>query len=87
MKIPFIGKAKEASELYKDSITVSLTPLGKQKAEGFALEGPRYDVLSCLLENGALSIGEIAKVTNFSANKVRDVLKSLIKSGYAKKIS
>lgn len=81
------GKPKETFVTTTDSkkdASVSLTPIGKQKAEQFALEGPKFDVVATLLEGGTQSIGEISSKVGMSANKVREVCKSLARNGYVK---
>jgi len=87
MNFSIFGKQKETFVTPTDSkkdTSVSLTPLGKQKAEQFALEGPKFDIVATVLEGGTQSIGEIATKTGMSANKVREVCKSLARNGYVK---
>lgn len=59
--------------------TFGLTPLGKTKAEQFSLQGPRFDVLSHLDENGPSSVAEIAEEQKMSTKKVKAIIKLLIK--------
>lgn len=63
-----------------------LTPLGKTKAEEFALSGPKWEALAILNENGPSSVGEVAEELKCSPEKVRAILRSLIKSGYIRRI-
>lgn len=90
MRFPIFSKPKNPEgsvmpkvESKKDT-SVTLTPLGKTKAEQFSLEGPRFDILASLLEDGTQSIGEISAKTGHSANKVKEVCRSLATSGYIK---
>jgi len=83
----FISDLKDSYDSYRDSQAVALTQQGKQKAESFTVESPRYEILAALLENGTMSIAELAKDTNFSVSKARDICRSLLKSGYIKKVS
>ena len=83
MKLPIFGKDLHlVSE--KLDLTVSLTPLGKQKAEKFSLEGPKFDVLASLLEEGTMTLSELSSKTGMSVNKLKEVCKSLAASGYIK---
>lgn len=63
-----------------------LTPLGKQKAEAFAHEGPRFDILQAFSEGGPSSLGELAEAAHMSPNKVRHIVRSMIRNGYVKKM-
>lgn len=68
----------------KSDITITLTPIGKEKAEKFSLSGPKFEVLASLLEEGTMTLAEIAEKTRMNAYKVREVSKSLAASGYIK---
>ena len=87
MRFPIFGKQKDTlvapTEDKKDT-SVALTPLGKQKAEQFSLEGPKFDVMATILESGTQPIGEISSKVGMSANKVKEVCKSLARNGYVK---
>jgi len=67
--------------------TYGLTPLGKTKAEEFSLTGSKWQVLACLSENGASSVSEIADELKTSPEKIKSILKGLIRSGYVKSVS
>ena len=85
MGFPIFGK-KDTSTLAdgKKDTSITLTPVGRQKAEQLSLEGPKFDVIATLHEDGTQSIGEIASKTGMQANKVKEVCKSLARSGYVK---
>lgn len=87
MNFPIFGKKKETLVVptdHKKDVSVSLTPIGKQKAEQLSLEGPKFDIIATLHEDGTMSIGEISSRTGMQANKVKEVCKSLARSGYVK---
>jgi len=66
--------------------TYALTPLGKKKAEEFAATGPLWDVLAYLDENHESTISDIAEGTPHKEDRVKEVLKRLISSGYVKRV-
>ena len=67
--------------------TYGLTSLGKEKAEKFSLFGPQGNVLSVLEENGPSSVSEIAEETRMSTDKVKSILKNLMRSGYIRRVT
>lgn len=81
------------SQFFKKKTTVGthhtygLTTLGKTKAEEFSLSGPKWEVLACLSENGPSSITEISTEINTSPDKVKAMLKGLIRNGYIRQVS
>jgi DNA-binding MarR family transcriptional regulator len=66
--------------------TYALTPLGKTKAEEFAATGPAWDVLAYLDENHQSTIADISEGTRHKEDRVKEVLKRLISSGYVKRV-
>lgn len=64
-----------------------VTQLGKQKAEEFALSGPRFDVLAHLAEHSPCSVSEIEKECHMSKDKVESILRSLMNDGYVQPVS
>ena len=68
-------------------VSVSLTQLGRKQAESFVLNGPKLEVVSSLLERGSMTVNEIAEATGMGTSKAREVTKTLMRSGYVKKIS
>lgn len=80
--IPVIGLMLDR----KSDISVALTPIGKKKAEAFALTGPTADVLASLAEKGAMTLKEVSDVTDIDVARVRNIVISLIRSGYVKKL-
>lgn len=68
----------------KQGTVFMLTPLGKQKADSFGLDGLKYDVLSTLAEGGPSTIAEVSNETGIGDKKTKDILKALVRSGYVK---
>ena len=66
--------------------TYQLTQLGKTKAEEFSLSGPMWSVLAYLDENNQSTIRDISEGTHFKEDKVKEILKRLIDSGYARRV-
>lgn len=64
-----------------------LTALGKTKAEKFGVEGPSWDVLAYLDENGQSTLRDISEGAHLSEEKSRNILKRLISSGYVTSVS
>ena len=58
------------------------TPLGKQKAEEFALSGPRLRVLQHIAENAPCSVNELVRECSMNDEKIQLILRSLISDGY-----
>lgn len=83
-QLPF--QREHMSRLIKSELTVALTPLGKQKADAFSGEGPKFDILATLNESGPSSISELAQETGMSPVKVKHVLKELAKAGYVRRV-
>ena len=63
-------------------MSYNVTVLGKQKAERFDLEGPRWQVLAYLSEQGPAGVPELVRETNLSEDKVKLILKGLMESGF-----
>ena len=83
LNLPFIGSRHEPVGA---NATVGLTGLGKTKAEQFSTQGPKFDVIGYLDENGPSSLSEIAEGTRMSINKVKRIAQSLKASGYVQKV-
>lgn len=77
----YLGFPSKGSKVGKHT-SYGVTPLGKQKAEEFALSGPRLTVLQHIAENAPCSPTEIVRECNMSDEKVRHILRSLINEGY-----
>ena len=67
--------------------TYGLTSLGKQKAEQFSVYGAQGNVMSVLEESGPSSVSEIAEETHMSTDKVKSILKNLMRSGYIRRVT
>ncbi|KKN41647.1 hypothetical protein LCGC14_0721220 [marine sediment metagenome] len=65
------------------NVTVGLTPLGKTKAEKFEAEGPKFDVLTVLSEQGPSTVSDISQQTGMPSNKVEAIVRTLIHSSLA----
>lgn len=84
MKLTQFFKRKEPVGVHH---TYGLTQLGKTKAEEFAMSGPKWEVAAMLNENGPSSVSEIAEEAKTSTGKVKAILRTLIKSGYARRVN
>jgi len=67
--------------------TYALTPMGKIKAEEFGLNGPSWDVLAYLDENHQSTVAEISEGTHHKEDRVKEVVRRLIASGYVKRVT
>lgn len=66
---------------------ITLTPLGKQVAEGTQGSGPEYAVLSLLYEsNGPVDIEEVMDETKTDDEKALMIVNRLISKGYVKEL-
>jgi len=68
----------------KQGTVLVLTPLGKRKADSFGMDGVKFDVLSTMAEQGPSTIADIANETGLPDKKVQAILKTLVRSGYAR---
>jgi len=59
-----------------------LTELGKQKAETFGLEGPTWQVLGYLNDNGPSTLTDICEGLHLKSDRARELLNRLINSRY-----
>ena len=78
------GRSKER---VSEQVVVTLTPLGKEKAEKFDLPGIKWHVLTILSESGACTIREIADEARINPQKAKAIVKGLIANGYVRKAS
>ena len=63
-----------------------LTPLGKTKVDELSVDGPPWQVMSYLDENGPSSLSEIGSGVHIGDDKVKSVTNKLIRSGYIRKV-
>ena len=63
-------------------LSYGVTPLRKQKAQEFALSGPRLTVLQHIAENAPCSVSELVRECGMSEEKIKLILKSLMSDGY-----
>ena len=64
-----------------------VTPLGKKKAEEFALSGPRWKVLAYIAEEGPCSVSEVEKEAGMGTDKAKLILRGLLNDGYIQAVS
>ena len=71
----------KSSKRVSHNMTVSITSLGKQKAENFDAEGSKGEILAYISESGPASIGEISENTHIRPGKVETIVRVLLKRG------
>lgn len=81
-QLPFLGRRQ-----VMPNKPIAITELGKKKQEEMMVEGPKYDILTKLNENGPSSVNELAQETQHSPSRVRDIVKELIRNGYASPVN
>lgn len=81
----FFGKKKKTA--VKTHSSYNLSPLGKTKAEEYAVSGPKGNVMVAINEIGPASVKEICEETKYNPEKVKAILRELIRSGYVRKAS
>ena len=64
--------------------TWSVTQVGKAKADNFAGNGVRWEVVAHLAESGPSSVNEIANELGENPRRIEQVLKNLSGLGYVK---
>lgn len=87
IKLPFNlphFKKKRVTSAIKQGTVFVLTPLGKQKANSFRLDGSKFDVLCELAESGPSTIAEISNETGISDQHTKVIINSLVRAGYAR---
>lgn len=67
--------------------TFGLTSLGKEKAEKFTSTNADSMILNHLNENGVSTISEISQDLRTSPQKVKMVVRSLMRRGYVRKVN
>lgn len=80
--IPYVSDARRNVDRIRGKASISITQLGKQKAEAFAGSGPSFDVLATLHEKGPCSFGELVRQTGFDESKVKHIVMDLRSEGY-----
>ena len=67
--------------------SLTLTVIGKEKAEAMQLKSPYFEILTNLLEaGGTANIAELSERIGWPATKIEGVSQSLIRSGYVKSV-
>lgn len=80
----FRFKGRHVPSAIKSGTVFVLTPLGKQKADNFSMDGVKFDVLAIMAESGPCTITEIANDTGESDQKTKAIMKALVRSGYVR---
>jgi len=84
-KLPhFRFKRRGVPTAIKQGTVLILTPLGKQKADSFAMDGPKFEVLSTMSECGPSTMADISNETGLGDKRVQAILKALVRSGYVR---
>ena len=78
MNIPFV---REKSDEKRHPV-FALTPLGKQKADAFAGEGPKLKALCVLSEQGPCTVSEVSRAAGMDYDKATLIMKQLMREGY-----
>ena len=68
-----------------ERVVVVLTPLGKTKADKIDLPSGKWQVLATLDEQGACTISELSNECQMSQDRVKQIVKDFIATGYVKK--
>lgn len=77
-------KRKRVVPAIKQGTVFVLTPLGKQKANSFGLDGVKFDVLTTMAESGPCTIAEISNDTGINDQHTKQIVKALVRSGYVR---
>lgn len=81
--LPHFIRKRVARDVRQGTVFI-LTPLGKQKANSFGLDGVKFDVLCELAESGPSTIAEISNGTGISDQHTKAIIKVLTRSGYVR---
>ena len=73
------------SKVFGKGSVIVIMPVGKDKVEKYSMHGEKGKVLSALFEISPCTTSELADETGMSPEKVKGVIKGLIKEGYARK--
>lgn len=84
LHLPRLRRRQSVPTSIKQGTVLVLTPLGKQKADSFAMDGVKFDVLSSMAEQGPCTMADIANDTGLSDKKIQAILKALVRSGYVR---
>ena len=82
-KLPHFQRRHIPTAIRSGTVFV-LTPLGKQKADSFGLDGVKFEVLSIMAESGPCTIDEISNELGKDDRKVKAIMKALVRSGYVR---
>ena len=83
MTLPFMKESLDG--LIRTEPIVGLTKEGTSRISQYEGEGPGFDIMATLKESGPLPISELAEHCHMGANKVRHVVRDLMKRGYVEK--
>ena len=82
-KLPHFRRRRVTTAIRQGTVFV-LTPLGKQKADSFSMDGVKFDVLCSLVENGPSTIADISNDTGIRDDATKRIIKALVRSGYVR---
>lgn len=82
-KLPHFKRKRVVSAIKQGTVLV-LTPLGKQKANSFGLDGAKFDVLTTMAEQGPCTIAEISNETGINDEHTQRIVKALVRAGYVR---
>ena len=77
-------KRRRVVRAIRQGTPLILTPLGKQKADSFGLEGPKFDVLSTIADDGPCTLAEISNETGINDKHTQQIVRDLVRSGYVR---
>lgn len=63
-------------------MSFGLTEAGKKKAEEFSAQGPKFEILATLREQGVCTIGELSEETHIPTERLKQIVKTLRAQGY-----
>ena len=82
--LPHFRRQRRVPTAIKQGTVLVLTPLGKQKADSFSMDGPKADVLSTMAEIGPSTMADISNETGQSDDNTKRIIKALVRSGYVR---
>lgn len=68
----------------RGNAVIVITPVGKNKVENYSPMGAQGKVLTALFEVSPCTLSELAEESGMSPERVKGIIKTLVKSGYAR---
>lgn len=84
--LPFINRSKDKEYRLSTNDVVMVTARGKEAAENDAYSGSRAQILIAVNDRGAVSVGELARGTRLTTDKVKAVLNDLMMRAEVRKV-